>query len=49
MQVGAGCVGGIGTSSAEARWCHLWTEHTVAISRLHALWLAWQELTDPAT
>ncbi|PVC80731.1 hypothetical protein DBP19_35075 [Streptomyces sp. CS090A] len=35
--------------SADARWCHLWTEHPVAVARLHALWLAWQELTDPAT
>ncbi|GHJ30017.1 DUF4913 domain-containing protein [Streptomyces hygroscopicus subsp. sporocinereus] len=35
--------------SADARWCHLWTEHTVAIARLHALWLAWQECTDPAS
>lgn len=35
--------------SADARWCHLWVEHPVAIARLHALWLAWQELTDPAT
>jgi hypothetical protein len=35
--------------SADARWCHLWFEHTVAVARLHALWLAWQELTDPAT
>ena len=35
--------------SADARWCHLWFEHSVAIARLHALWLAWQELTDPAT
>ncbi|MEU8828851.1 DUF4913 domain-containing protein [Streptomyces sp. NPDC048636] len=35
--------------SADARWCHLWTEHEVAIARLHALWLAWQELTDSAT
>ncbi|MFD7915151.1 DUF4913 domain-containing protein [Streptomyces sp. NPDC059752] len=35
--------------SADARWCHLWFEHPVAIARLHALWLAWQELTDPAT
>ncbi|WP_329125106.1 DUF4913 domain-containing protein [Streptomyces sp. NBC_01353] len=24
-------------------------DHPVAIARLHALWLAWQELTDPAT
>ncbi|GGZ90050.1 DUF4913 domain-containing protein [Streptomyces subrutilus] len=35
--------------SADTHWCHLWTEHPVAIARLHALWLAWQELTDPAT
>ncbi|MGW2563029.1 DUF4913 domain-containing protein [Streptomyces sp. NPDC001514] len=35
--------------SHDARWCHLWFEHSVAIARLHALWLAWQELTDPAT
>ncbi|MEW1926414.1 DUF4913 domain-containing protein [Streptomyces sp. NPDC088360] len=36
--------------SAEARWCHLWFEHEKGvIPRLHALWLAWQELTDPAT
>ncbi|MFE1230565.1 DUF4913 domain-containing protein [Streptomyces sp. NPDC058745] len=41
--------GYLGEPSADARWCHLWFEHTVAIARLHALWLAWQELTDPAT
>ncbi|MFF9128382.1 DUF4913 domain-containing protein [Streptomyces sp. NPDC014889] len=35
--------------SADARWCHLWFEHTPAVARLHALWLAWQELTDPAS
>ncbi|MGW2181276.1 DUF4913 domain-containing protein [Streptomyces sp. NPDC001732] len=35
--------------SADARWCHLWFEHPVAIARLHAMWLAWQELTDPAS
>jgi hypothetical protein len=35
--------------SSDARWCHLWFEHTVAVARLHACWLAWQELTDPAT
>ncbi|MFD8145175.1 DUF4913 domain-containing protein [Streptomyces sp. NPDC059708] len=35
--------------SSDARWCHLWFEHPVAVARLHALWLAWQELTDPAT
>ncbi|MGY5099479.1 DUF4913 domain-containing protein [Streptomyces sp. 900105245] len=35
--------------SSDARWCHLWFEHPVAVARLHAAWLAWQELTDPAT
>ncbi|MFI2764905.1 DUF4913 domain-containing protein [Streptomyces echinatus] len=35
--------------SADARWCHLWWEHPVAIARLHAVWLAWQECTDPAS
>lgn len=34
--------------SADARWCHLWFEHLPAVARLHACWLAWQELTDPA-
>ncbi|WP_327687080.1 DUF4913 domain-containing protein [Streptomyces sp. NBC_00467] len=41
--------GYLGEPSADARWCHLWFEHTVAIARLHAAWLAWQELTDPAS
>ncbi|MFD7454112.1 DUF4913 domain-containing protein [Kitasatospora sp. NPDC059827] len=40
--------GCLGEPSAEARWCHLWTEHWDAVGALHALWLAWQELTDPA-
>ncbi|MCX4732725.1 DUF4913 domain-containing protein [Streptomyces sp. NBC_01363] len=35
--------------SADARWCHLWFEHPVAVARLHAAWLAWQELTDPVS
>ncbi|MEH0589861.1 DUF4913 domain-containing protein [Streptomyces sp. B21-106] len=35
--------------SADARWCHLWFDHPVAVARLHACWLAWQELTDPAS
>ncbi|MFE5940179.1 DUF4913 domain-containing protein [Streptomyces sp. NPDC056470] len=35
--------------STDARWCHMWFEHNVAVARLHALWLAWQELTDPVT
>lgn len=35
--------------SSDARWCPNWFEHPVAVARLHACWLAWQELTDPAT
>ncbi|MFI8365278.1 DUF4913 domain-containing protein [Streptomyces sp. NPDC085612] len=35
--------------SSDARWCHLWFDHSVAVARLHALWLAWQELTDPVS
>ncbi|MFI2263740.1 DUF4913 domain-containing protein [Streptomyces tubercidicus] len=27
-------------------WCQLWHEHPEAVARLHALWLAWQQLTD---
>ncbi|MGP3775451.1 DUF4913 domain-containing protein [Streptomyces sp. SDT5-1] len=27
-------------------WCHKWQEHPEAVARLHALWLAWQQLTD---
>jgi hypothetical protein len=30
------------------RWCVWWWEHPGAVARLHALWLAWQELTAPA-
>lgn len=41
--------GYLAEASADARWCHLWFEHTVALARLHAAWLAWQELTDPAS
>ncbi|MER7763058.1 DUF4913 domain-containing protein [Streptomyces sp. NPDC097619] len=41
--------GYLAEASADARWCHQWTEHPIAIARLHALWLAWQELTDPTT
>ncbi|MFJ2626854.1 DUF4913 domain-containing protein [Streptomyces sp. NPDC087532] len=28
-------------------WCRQWQEHPEAVARLHALWLAWQQLTDP--
>ncbi|MGW2724081.1 DUF4913 domain-containing protein [Streptomyces sp. NPDC001492] len=42
--------GYLGEPSADARWCHRWFDHdTGVIGPLHALWLAWQELTDPAT
>jgi hypothetical protein len=27
-------------------WCEQWHEHPEAVARLHALWLAWQQLTD---
>ncbi|MEU9481191.1 DUF4913 domain-containing protein [Streptomyces sp. NPDC048191] len=27
-------------------WCQQWEEHPEAVARLHALWLAWQQLTD---
>ncbi len=36
--------------SHDNRWCYVWFEHpTGVVPRLHALWLAWQELTDPST
>ncbi|MEV1179207.1 DUF4913 domain-containing protein, partial [Nonomuraea sp. NPDC049784] len=33
--------------SSTAPWCPLWWEHPEAVNRLHALWLAFQERTDP--
>ncbi|MFB8267452.1 DUF4913 domain-containing protein [Streptomyces sp. NPDC055955] len=27
-------------------WCQQWQDHPEAVARLHALWLAWQQLTD---
>lgn len=39
----------LGEPSPEARWCPRWFEHLPAVARLHALWLAWQELTDPTS
>ncbi|MFE9042500.1 DUF4913 domain-containing protein [Streptomyces sp. NPDC007818] len=32
--------------SATRPWCAQWHEHPEAVARLHALWLAWQQLTD---
>ncbi|WP_055591375.1 DUF4913 domain-containing protein [Streptacidiphilus griseoplanus] len=28
-------------------WCTRWPEHPEAVARLHACWLAWQQLTAP--
>ncbi|MFP8906176.1 DUF4913 domain-containing protein [Streptomyces atacamensis] len=35
--------------SSSATWCASWWAHPAAVARLHAAWLAWQELTDPET
>lgn len=32
--------------SSSRPWCAQWHEHPEAVARLHALWLAWQQLTD---
>lgn len=32
--------------TASRPWCQQWHEHPEAVARLHALWLAWQQLTD---
>ncbi|MFF5808268.1 DUF4913 domain-containing protein [Streptomyces sp. NPDC012746] len=39
----------LGEVSSSATWCASWWAHPAAVARLHALWLAWQELTDPET
>ncbi|WP_331719461.1 DUF4913 domain-containing protein [Streptomyces sp. NBC_01174] len=39
----------LGEVSSSATWCARWWEHPAAVARLHAAWLAWQELTDPET
>ncbi len=33
--------------TSQAPWCARWWEHPQAVARLHALWVAWQELTTP--
>ncbi|NWF30869.1 DUF4913 domain-containing protein [Streptomyces sp. PKU-EA00015] len=38
-----------GEVSSSATWCAQWWEHPAAVARLHATWLAWQELTNPET
>ncbi|MFJ5588305.1 DUF4913 domain-containing protein [Streptomyces noursei] len=35
--------------SPDAYWCPMWIDHDDAVAALHALWLAWQENTDPAS
>ncbi|WP_435137793.1 DUF4913 domain-containing protein [Actinacidiphila sp. bgisy144] len=35
--------------SSSATWCASWWAHEAAVARLHACWLAFQELTDPET
>ncbi|KAB1973172.1 DUF4913 domain-containing protein [Streptomyces triticiradicis] len=34
--------------TSQQPWCPRWWEHPEAVARLHGLWLAWQEYTDPA-
>jgi len=38
----------IGEPTPNRPWCPRWWEHLEVLARLHALWLAWQELTTPA-
>ncbi|MGW2600047.1 DUF4913 domain-containing protein [Streptomyces klenkii] len=33
--------------TSRAPWCPQWWNHLEAVAQLHALWLAWQELTGP--
>ncbi|MER7952329.1 DUF4913 domain-containing protein [Streptomyces sp. NPDC096079] len=39
----------LGEVSSSAPWCASWWAHPAAVARLHATWLAWQELTNPET
>ncbi|MFD8560587.1 DUF4913 domain-containing protein [Streptosporangium canum] len=38
----------IGEPTPNRPWCPRWWKHPEAIARLHALWMAWEELTTPA-
>ncbi|WP_443079033.1 DUF4913 domain-containing protein [Streptosporangium sp. NBC_01495] len=38
----------IGEPTPSWPWCSHWWEHHEVTARLHALWMAWQELTTPA-
>jgi hypothetical protein len=33
--------------TSAAPWCSRWWQHPEAVAQLHALWLAWAELTGP--
>lgn len=35
--------------TSTAPWCARWWEHPEAVAQLHALWLAWSELTGPGS
>ncbi|MER6672748.1 DUF4913 domain-containing protein [Streptomyces sp. NPDC000983] len=35
--------------TSSAPWCSRWWEHPEAVAQLHALWLAWEELTESDT
>ncbi|MER7638029.1 MULTISPECIES: DUF4913 domain-containing protein [unclassified Streptomyces] len=35
--------------TSTAPWCARWWEHPEAVAQLHALWLAWGELTGPGS
>lgn len=37
----------LGEADPGRPWCPRWFDHPEAIARLHACWMAWQELTDP--
>ncbi|OII64310.1 hypothetical protein BJP40_00125 [Streptomyces sp. CC53] len=39
----------LGEISSSAPWCASWWQHPPAVARLHACWLAWQELTNAET
>lgn len=34
-------------TTSKAPWCPEWFQHEEAVAQLYALWMAWQDLTDP--
>lgn len=38
-----------GEASSTSPWCPRWWEHPAAVAQLHALWLAWGDLTGPGS